>query len=309
MSPQTRERILAIASEMGYVASSAASGLATGRTRTVGVLAPYVSRWFFSRAIEGVDIALQENQYNLMLINLGGYGGNRERLFEHTMLRKQIDALVVLCLGLQPSELEHLHLTEIPLVAVGGPVKGFHQVCIDDYQAAQLATKHLIELGHRRIAQVLGDDKDEVDFAVPKLRDRAFEETLLAAGLRFEPGWELNGDFTVAGGVRAAAQLFDAPGEKPTAVFCASDEMALGVIMEAQRRGIRVPQELSVVGIDNHEFAEAAGLTTVAQNPVEQGRLAADMLIKELDGAVGTVRSVAAPFELLVRSSTAPPSR
>ncbi len=309
VSPQTRERILAIASEMGYVASSAASGLATGRTRTIGVLAPYVSRWFFSRAIEGVDVALQENQYNLMLINLAGYGGGRERLFEHTMLRKQIDALVVLCLALLPSELEHLHKTEIPLVAVGGPVKGFHQVCIDDYQVAQLATQHLIDLGHTRIAQVLGEDKNQLNFAVPKLRDKAFEETLLAAGLQFRKEWELDGDFTVAGGVRAAEHLFDAPGERPTAIFCASDEMALGVMMEAERRGIRVPQDLSVVGIDNHEFAAPAGLTTVAQNPVEQGRLAAEMLLNELSGKADAVHSVAAPFHLLRRSSTAPPSR
>ncbi|WP_422784960.1 LacI family DNA-binding transcriptional regulator [Psychromicrobium lacuslunae] len=307
VSPQTRARILAIATEMGYVASSAASGLATGRTRTIGVLAPYVSRWFFSRAIEGVDLVLQQNQYNLMLINLGGYGGGRERLFEHTMLRKQIDALVVLCLALLPSELEHLHLTEIPLIAVGGPVKGFHQVCIDDYQAAKLATQHLIELGHQRIAQVLGEDKNELNFEVPKLRDKAFEETLVNSGLRFRPEWEVDGEFTVAGGVSAARRLFDAPGEQPTAIFCASDEMALGVMMEAQRRGIRVPQDLSVIGIDNHEFSAAAGLTTVAQDPVEQGRLAAEMLLNELAGKADAVRSVAAPFQLVKRGSTAAP--
>ncbi|WP_325050061.1 LacI family DNA-binding transcriptional regulator [Renibacterium salmoninarum] len=211
VSPKTRERVLALASDMGYVASSAASGLATGRTRTIGVLAPYVSRWFFARAIEGVDSELHTQKYNLMLISLGGYGVSRERLFEHTMLRKQIDALVVLCLALRPSELEHLHRTEIPLIALGGPVKGFDQVCIDDYAAAQLATRHLIELGHTRIAQVLGEEEDELNFAVPKLRDRAFEDAIVAAGLALRPEWELNGDCTVAGGVHAAARLFDRP--------------------------------------------------------------------------------------------------
>lgn len=297
---------------MGYVASSAASGLATGRTRTIGVLAPYVSRWFFARAIEGVDSELHTQKYNLMLISLGGYGVSRERLFEHTMLRKQIDALVVLCLALRPSELEHLHRTEIPLIALGGPVKGFDQVCIDDYAAAQLATRHLIELGHTRIAQVLGEEEDELNFAVPKLRDRAFEDTIVAAGLALRPEWELNGDFTVAGGVHAAARLFDRPEfsdpqRRPTAVFCASDEMALGVLMEAQRRGIQVPQDLSVIGIDDHEFAAPAGLTTVRQDPVAQGRAAAGMLLRQLDGVEGAMHSVAAPFELLRRATTAPP--
>lgn len=293
---------------MGYVASSAASGLATGRTRTIGVLAPYVSRWFFSRAIEGVDIELHAQNYNLMLINLGGYGTSRSRLFEHTMLRKQIDALVVLCLAMHPSELEHLHRVEIPLVSVG-PVEGFHGVSIDDYEATQVATNYLIGLGHRRIAQLQGVEADEMNFEVPKLRNRAFEATMLAAGLELRPEWELVGDFTFASGVRAAAWLFESGTERPTAIFCASDEMALGVLAEARRRGIRVPEELSILGIDDHEFSAAAGLSTIWQDPVAQGQSAASMLLKRLDGDEAAIRTVTAPYTLLQRETTASPRR
>lgn len=299
--------MLELAAEMGYVASSAASGLATGRTKTIGVLAPYVSRWFFSRAIEGVDEELHAHNYSLMLINLGGYGASRSRLFEHTMLRKQIDALVVLCLALQPSELEHLHRVEIPLVSVG-PVEGFHGVAIDDYEATKVATNYLIGLGHRRIAQLQGVEADEMNFEVPKLRNRAFEATMLAAGLALRPEWELVGDFTFASGVKAAAWLFDAGVELPTAIFCASDEMALGVLSEARSRGIQVPQQLSILGIDDHEFSAASGLSTIWQDPVGQGRTAAGMLLKQLDGESGVIRTVAAPYKLLRRETTAPPS-
>ena len=102
VSPATREKILEVAGNLGYVASSSASGLATGRTKTIGVLAPFVSRWFFSKAIEGADRELHARHYNLSLFNLGGHGSNRERLFSKTMVYKQIDALLVLCMALSP---------------------------------------------------------------------------------------------------------------------------------------------------------------------------------------------------------------
>ncbi|WP_285725609.1 LacI family DNA-binding transcriptional regulator [Psychromicrobium xiongbiense] len=313
VSPQTRERVLRLAGEMGYVASSAASGLATGRTRTLGVLAPYVSRWFFAKAIEGVDVELHAQNYNLMLINLGGYGTSRLRIFENTMLRKQIDGLVVLCLALHPSELEQLHQAEIPVLALGGPVEGLSQVCIDDYAAACLAAEHLVELGHRRIVQIHGQAADAQNFAVPALRRTAFEDTFRRAGLEMNPEWSSEGDFSIDGGLQMARKLFDLPvfaepGQAPTAVVCASDEMALGVMYEAQRRGIRIPEDLSVVGIDDHEFAGPAGLTTVRQDPVAQGRTAAAMLLSELHGVTDAIQTVAAPYSLVVRESTAPPS-
>ena len=149
VSPATREKILGIAEDLGYVASSSASGLATGRTRTIGVLAPFVSRWFFSKAIEGADRELHARQYNLSLFNLGGHGSNRERLFSKTMVYKQIDALLVLCMALTHEEIEHLQKIDIPLVVVGGHVEECPYIGIDDYAAASTAVRHLIGLGTR----------------------------------------------------------------------------------------------------------------------------------------------------------------
>ena len=147
VSPATREKILGIAEALGYVASSSASGLATGRTKTIGVLAPFVSRWFFSKAIEGADRELHARQYNLSLFNLGGHGSNRERLFSKTMVYKQIDALLVLCMALTHEEIEHLQKIDIPLVVVGGHVEECPYIGIDDYAAAATAVRHLIGLG------------------------------------------------------------------------------------------------------------------------------------------------------------------
>ncbi|MBT1003402.1 LacI family transcriptional regulator [Paenarthrobacter sp. DKR-5] len=305
VSEATRRRILAVAEDLGYVASSSASGLATGKTSTVGVLAPYVNRWFFAAAIEGANRELHSRGYNLSLFNLGGQTGSRERLFSKTMVHKQIDALLVLCMALTEKEIDNLHRVDIPLVAVGGPVRGCPSIGVDDYAVATAATNHLISLGHRDIALLHGEDDSALNFEVPKVRAQAFADAMHAAGLSVNPDWDLYGNFTLRAGQQALVKLWHTPGPKPTAIFCASDEMALGIIFEARRLGVRIPEDLSVIGIDDHEFADAAGLTTVGQDPTSQAQLGTKMLLDELDGHTGAVQSVLAPHELIVRESTA----
>ena len=307
VSPATREKILVIAEALGYVASSSASGLATGRTRTIGVLAPFVSRWFFSKAIEGADRELHGRQYNLSLFNLGGHGSHRERLFSKTMVYKQIDALLVLCMALSREELEHLQKIDIPLVVVGGHVEGCAYIGIDDYEAASTAVRHLIGLGHQDIALLHGDDETDLNFDVPRVRIKAFQDVMAQSGLDVRPEWDEWGDFTVRSGQDAFRRLWSRPGPKPTAIFCASDEMAMGVLFEARRAGVRIPEDLSVVGIDDHEFSAIVGLTTVGQRPDEQAELGTKMLLDELDGIAGAVRSTVAPHRLIVRDTTAAP--
>jgi LacI family transcriptional regulator, repressor for deo operon, udp, cdd, tsx, nupC, and nupG len=309
VSPATREKILAVAESLGYVASSSASGLATGRTKTIGVLAPFVSRWFFSKAIEGADRELHARQYNLSLFNLGGHGSNRERLFSKTMVYKQIDALLVLCMALSHDEIEHLQKIDIPLVIVGGHVEECPYIGIDDYAAASTAVRHLIDLGHTDIALLHGDDETDLNFDVPRVRIQAFQDVMHGAGLPVRPEWDVWGDFTVHSGQEAFRRLWAVAGPKPTALFCASDEMAMGVIFEANKAGVRVPEDLSVIGIDDHDFSDAMGLTTVGQHPDQQAELGTKMLLDELNGMAGSVHSVVAPHRLIVRRTTAPPGR
>lgn len=309
VSPKTREKILAIAEDLGYVASSSASGLASGRTSTVGVLAPYVNRWFLAAALEGVNQELHDRSYNLSLFNLGGHFENRDRPFSRAMTHKHIDALLVLCTALTEDQIKQLNRVDIPLIAIGGPVPGCPSVGIDDYAVAAQATGHLISLGHRNIALLHGEVDSDLNFLVPLSRIRGFEDSMATAGYQVNKDWDRFGSFTVQSGQRALASLWDQPGPKPTAIFCASDEMAFGVIFEARRRGINVPQNLSVIGIDNHDFSEAVGLTTIGQNPCAQAALGTKMLLDELAGHRGAVRTVVAPHQLIVRESTAAPHR
>lgn len=310
VSPATRERVRRAARELGYVVSSSASGLATGRTRNVGVVIPFLNRWFFSSVLEGAESTLLTHGYDLTLYNLQGGGDERQTVFEHFLLRKRVDAVIAVSLELTPDEVSRLLAMKKPIVGVGGPLPGVRTLSVDDVALSRLATEHLISLGHRRIAHIGGDDDHNHDFHVPTNRRVGYEAALAAAGLTPDPTLHVPGDFTIPGGYASARRLLDDPANRPSAIFATSDEMAFGAMLAARDLGLRVPQDLSVIGVDDHELSEFFGLTTVAQYPDLQGRLAAEILIEELNPTPAPLPDINTPlqFELVVRTSTAPPT-
>ncbi len=309
VSAATRERVLAAAMELGYVVSSNASSLATGRTKNVGVVIPFLNRWFYGSVLEGAEQALLGHGYDLTLYNLSGGGENRRAVFEHFLLRKRVDAVIAISLELTPEEVSRLLEIDKPVVGVGGPLPGVRTLSIDDVEVARLATEHLLSLGHRKVAHIGGNVEMEHDFHLPTNRRAGYEAALEAVGLPVDPALFAPADFTIEGGYRAAKQLLGNPRNRPTAIFAASDEMAIGTMLAARDMGLRVPQDLSVIGIDDHELAEFFGLSTVAQFPAEQGRRAVEILMDQLHPATRELGSVDTPlhFELVVRSSTSRP--
>lgn len=310
VSPATRIRVQAAAAELGYVVSSSASGLATGRTRNVGVVIPFLNRWFYGGVVEGAESALLAQGYDLTLYNLGGSVDERRSVFEHFLLRKRVDAVIAVSLELTERELQRLHDLRKPMVGVGGPLPGVRTLSIDDIAVSRLVTEHLVGLGHRRIAHIGGDRALDLDFHLPTNRRIGYEAALQAAGLPVDDALFRAGDFTMQGGYTAARQLLEAAGERPTAIFAASDEMAIGAILAARDLGLTVPGDVSIAGIDDHDLAAFFGLTTVAQYPMGQGRMAVDVLMTELHPAhpEPVALDTPLPFDLVVRSSTASPS-
>ncbi|ROR92310.1 LacI family DNA-binding transcriptional regulator [Nocardioides aurantiacus] len=305
VSLANRRLVEEAATRLGYVASRTAAGLATGRTRTVAVVVPYVTRWFFAAVIHGAEQVLSERGYDLMLFNLAGSAEARHRVLETHQLSKRADALMIL--GLQPNEQEQQWLTghDACVVLVGAHVPLWPSVRIDDHEVSRTALHHLTELGHRRIAYVGGSPEEALDFATPRARHRGYLDTVADLGLDRDPCLDVVGGFTVTGGLAAGHQLL-ALADRPTAVYCASDEMAIGVLRAARDRGVRVPDELSVIGVDDHEMAEHLDLTTVRQPVVEQGRTAAQQLLGLLDGSPSPPAHVVLDAELVVRGSTGP---
>ncbi|WP_280836056.1 LacI family DNA-binding transcriptional regulator [Micromonospora sp. A200] len=326
VSAATRRRVLAAAEQLQYAVSPSASRLAGGRTGTVAVVVPRITRWFFGTVVEAVEEFLHQAGYDLLLYNLGGREQIRQRVLRNANLHKRVDAIMLVATPLRPADLTALGALDLPGITIssGTVVPGWPCVRIDDVAAARTATRHLLDLGHRRIAHISGDPDDELAFTTHLDRRRGYREALRAAGIRPDPSLDIESQFTIDGGNRATTELLSR-GEPPTAIFAACDEMAMGAITALRDAGLRVPQDVSVIGVDDHDLASVLGLSTIAQPAAEQGRLAARLLLDPLgtrttgpyagrvpDQRVGgrddpPTPPVILPTRLVVRESTAPP--
>ncbi len=303
VSPATREKVARAARELGYVMSSAASTLATGRTMSIGVLIPFIDRWFFNSVLSGASEACSHAGYDVTLYNVATDPTVRRAVFESVIQRRRADGIISVSLELDAGEAAMLTRLDIPAVAIGGPSAQLPTLAIDDVAVTQLATRHLIELGHRRIAHLGGDLAFDLDFHIPSRRRQGYENALTEAGIEIDPRLYAQADFTIESGYRVGKQLLGRLASHTTAIVAASDEMAIGVLLAARDLGLRVPEDLSVVGVDGHPLGEVFGLTTVAQFPKQQGERAVELILDQLAGRES--HSADLPFELIVRSSTA----
>ena len=304
VSEATRRRVLDAADRLHYVASPSAASLAGGQTMAIGVVAPFVNRWFFAAAVHAAEELLRPAGYDILLYSIGADAAERRRVLSGTLLRKRVDGVLVL--GLQPDagEVAALSAAGGPVSIIGAAVDGWSSVRIDDRGTARCAMAHLLDLGHRRIAYIGGDRDDPLHSTAPTDRHRGYLSGLADAGITADAALDTNGGFTVRGGMAAMEQLLPA---RPTAVFAASDEMAMGAVHVARRAGLRVPEDLSVIGIDDHEMSELFDLTTVSQPVDEQGVLAAEMLLTALGDPAADRPEVTVPTNLVVRGTTCPP--
>jgi DNA-binding LacI/PurR family transcriptional regulator len=313
VSAKSQAKVEAAALQLGYVASSSAYGMATGRTRTIGVVVPFVDRWYFSTILESAETLMREHGYDLTLYNLSGGVAQRQRIFNEFLLRKRVDAVLTCAVKFGHTELENLNRTRKPILGIGGPVSGARTISIDEVEAGRLATEHLIGLGHKKIGMIGGPTASEMEFQQNNLRRSGYEDALRAAGIEIQPNWFLPGNYTLPGGHHAAKQLLGDPRHAPTAIFCASDEMAFGAIMAAKELGLRVPEDVSIMGIDDHDLSEHFGLSTVSQNVRKQATYAVERLISIIESlsevdSINTEENEDWPLELVVRSSTARPA-
>jgi LacI family repressor for deo operon, udp, cdd, tsx, nupC, and nupG len=303
IAQSTRDAVRAAAEELGYVVSASASSLATGRTQSIGVIVPLMDRWFFATVIDGIARRLAPHGYDVALYNLTEEPDQRRHLFDVALRRRRVDALIALSVDLDDGEIDRLLGLGLPVVGLGTPSPRLSTLRIDDTAVARTATAHLVSLGHTRIAHLGWSRPDDPGLDVPSLRRRGFEAELRACGIR--PFAFVPTDFTVEDGYRAASELLDTA-DRPTAVFAASDEIAFGALFAARERGLDVPGDLSIIGVDGHPLGAFLGLTTIAQSAHAQGERAADAVRALLENTTRPP-TAALPFELVVRSSTAPP--
>lgn len=306
VSDDAREKVHAAARALGYVASASAASLSTGRSVNIGILTPVINRWFFTEVIRGAQEELAHHGYDVTLYTLGTEMSQRTRMMDDFIRRGRVDAFIAIEVPLTPDEVRGLHALNKPVIGVGGAISGVRTISIDDTEVVRIGMQHLLDLGHTSIAFIGGKDDDVDGFNVASTRRKTYESTLRQAGIPLLPGMMEFGDFTIPSGHVAAIKLLTSP-NPPRAIIAASDEMAFGAIMAARELGVSIPDELSIVGIDGHDLAEFFSLTTVDQNPVQQGRTAATILLDEiLPHRSETIDiNTALPVTLVQRSSTA----
>lgn len=304
VSATTTERIREAADSLGYSVSPAAYRLATGRTGTVAIVMPFLTRWFFAELLGGVEQVIREAGLDLLVYHVGDTE-MRQRYFSSGLLRKRVDGVILVTLALTDPEVGALRALDVPVCMVGAEVEGFSSVTINDVESASVAVRHLVNLGHERIGIISGDPTEPMHFTVPLKRRAGYQAALQAAGLTVAPELEAHGPFTVGGGEEATVELLGRR-HLPTAIFAESDEMAFGALRALKRVGLRVPEDMSVIGFDDHPMAEYFELTTMAQDVRAQGHDIAQQLVSSvLAPQEANPLKLHAPTQLVVRNTTA----
>ena len=308
VSLRTQERVSVAAEELGFVPSSAAESLATGRSRNIAVVTPFINRWFYAEVIDGVESALIGAGYDLTLYRLTDDKDQRQALFDYFLVRKGVDAVIALTLFISDDEVRRLRKLGKPIVGIGGQIPGIPTFSIDDVRTAKRATEHLIQLGHTKLIHIGGDQQKQLDFEVHSNRLKGFRQALKDANLSHSDDFFAD-DFDIAGGYRSALKALGDPQSRPTAIVAASDEIAIGVMTAAGELGIRIPDNLSVIGIDGHPLGETFGLTSMNQHPSRQGSMAVSEALAQLGGARDDSDDshLELQVDLKIRASTARP--
>ena len=286
----TRERILEAADRLDFSASHIATALATGMSQTIGVVIPNLRSWYFTEVAAGASEVLIPAGYRIELVNLD-MGSDFldiesapfDRLVTELGQGRGRDALLFAGNVADPGRDNTSGLANVPVSTPGLPATTVPGVVIDNRYGARLVAEHLAGLGHRRIAVVDGRLTEGGDTRLWDQRTSGFADGLASVGVELEEALVLRpGDCHAADGERAADQLLALP-QRPTAVFCHTDDMAFGLMGALRRRGVRCPEDISVAGFDDHPMSRHWGLTTINQHTHEQGARAAWALLAALD--------------------------
>ena len=302
VSDRRREAVLAAAARLGYRPNAMARGLASRRTRMIGVLLNELHNPFYAEIMDGIDEVAAELDYRLLIGTAGRRPRGEQEALEafHEM---RADGVVLVGPRLPTREIiAAAAATPIVVVARGIRSPLVDSITNDEPTGARLVVRHLVELGHRRIAHVDGGHG-----AGAVARRSGYREAMSAAGLEREIR-VLPGDYTDVAGVRAAVRLLES-GDLPTAVFAANDFVAAGLIDRIEEDGLRVPRDLSVVGYDNTFLAALhhMSLTTIDQPRPEMGSRAIRALVERVESGRTAPMHVRVIPALVVRSSTGPP--
>lgn len=302
VSPKTREKVMAAVESVGYKPNLMAVKFRSGKTNNLVVLVPTVANVFFARVISGMQEAAADLGYSILLANTMG-NTDVEAQYAKMVSTSQADGLIQLRAAnpFDPSMINDNGL--FPMVNVCEVIEDsqYPVVSLDNRAAAKAMTEHLISQGHKRIAMIKGPQSSPLT----QERMNGYKDALAGAAIAFDENLMFPGDFTLQSGYRAGEAIAACP-HKPTAVFCESDETAIGAMQALKQAGLSIPRDISIAGFDDIAFSAFTDppLTTIAQPAEEFGRTAVTLLVDLLNDKIRKAPKVIMPFELIVREST-----
>ncbi|RLE11988.1 LacI family transcriptional regulator [Candidatus Aerophobetes bacterium] len=311
-SEKTRSKVLRIAKKLNYKPNPIAKSLRSRTTKAIGLMLPNVTYPFYPEVIRGVEDVAFKNGYIVILCDTNE-SKKKESMYFEIFENRWIDGIIYAGITGEPEEEEHIYAAlkkKLPIVFIDREVEG-HFTCtimIDNEKAAFDATKYCLELGHRRIGFIRGVSREKKEIKIFTRRFEGYRKALFDYGLEIDPELIVEGDLTLESGVVAAKKLLERR-VSFTAIFASNDLMAIGAMRELQRRGYRIPGDVSIIGLDDIPLASLVNpsLTTVAQPKYEIGVEATKLLLKRIENPQVPKRKIVLDTELVVRQSTAPP--
>lgn len=273
---ETRQRVLKIIDELGYKPNLFAQSLAGGQSRTIGVLTQLIGSPFYDVILRGILQGIEGSNYSPLFAD-GSWDGSKDRIALNMFMDRKVDGLILLNGHTSDGYLVDL-ANQVPIIVLGRVVPGLENLCLpfDDYEAARKATRFLIESGHRRIAHITGifDHEDAIE------RKDGYLSALVEAAIDPDPELIIEGDYTEPSGVMAVEMLL-MRGRIFSAIFAANDQMAFGARLALHRRGLRVPEDVSIVGFDDQAPSAymIPPLTSIRRTPLEIGEVAGRALV------------------------------
>jgi LacI family transcriptional regulator len=281
ISLETKNLILGLAHEMNYIPNSQARSLVTQKSYTIGIVfhensGVGLQHPLFSKVLESFKSEIESQGYDILFL-AHKTGGQMGSYLQHS-LRKQVEGIFVLCADFYSDELFELYDSDLPIVMVDFEQEKIANVTSNTDQAIFLAVKYLYDHGHRKIADIHGGHNTYIGGT----RKKAFEESMEILGLRINPDYQIEGEFfSRENGYNAMQQIFKLE-VQPTAIFCASDMMAIGAIQAIQAAGKKVPKDYSIIGFDGIDVGQiiTPKLTTIKQDTINMGKIAANEILK-----------------------------
>ncbi|CAH8235547.1 substrate-binding domain-containing protein [Vibrio aestuarianus] len=302
VSEDIAERVNKAAQDLNYAPSALARSLKMNRTRTIGMLVTTSTNPFFGEVVKGVERSCYHKGYNLILCNTEG-DNERMKASINTLLQKRVDGLLLMCSTLEGERIEVFdRYPDIPVVVMDWGPMLFASDKIQDnsLSGGYIATNYLIECGHKEIGCITGP----LIRHQAQMRYEGYKRAVLEAGLEINPQWIVESDFECEGGYEAFNRMLE-KGPLPSSIFVSNDMMAMGVINAAHEKGIRIPEDVSIMGYDDIHIARfmSPALTTVHQPKYRLGKVAVETLLKKLEKETLEPQVVQLDPTLVVRKS------